>query len=183
MWREWFSWLDFPTPFPHLLALPYGHTISSTTSLSTNGTENVLGAGLRICKVAVGRGWDVVSISRSGEPVWSSVTSSPQRPPWSSSVSWQKADMLRPATYRSMLKDADAVVHSMGILLEADYKGVLTGKESIWSGLSRAFSATKAGSQNPLERKEGEALEPQEKDGQLTYELMNRDTGVMLFMD
>lgn len=87
--------------------------------------------------------------------------------------------MLRPATYKSMLKDADAVVHSMGILLEADYKGVITGKESIWSGLSRAFSATKAGSQNPLERKEGEALVPQEKDGQLTYELMNRDTGII----
>ncbi len=76
-----------------------------------------------------------------------------------------------------MLNDADAVVHSMGILLEADYKGVITGKESPWSGLSRAFSATKGGSQNPLDRKEGEALEPQEKDGQLTYELMNRDSG------
>ena len=76
-----------------------------------------------------------------------------------------------------MLKDADAVIHSMGILLEADYKGVLTGKESIWAGLSRAFSATKGGSQNPLERKEGEELRPQEKDGQLTYELMNRDSG------
>lgn len=80
-----------------------------------------------------------------------------------------------------MLNDADAVVHSMGILLEADYKGVLAGKESIWGGLSRAFSASKGGSQNPLERKEGEALEPQEKDGQLTYELMNRDSGMELF--
>lgn len=65
----------------------------------------------------------------------------------------------------------------MGILLEADYKGVLTGKESIWGGLSRAFSAKKGGSQNPLERKEGEELRPQEEDGQLTYELMNRDSG------
>ena len=65
----------------------------------------------------------------------------------------------------------------MGILLEADYKGVLTGKESIVSGLQRAFSATKQGSQNPLERKEGEGLDSQEKDGQITYELMNRDSG------
>jgi len=71
----------------------------------------------------------------------------------------------------------------MGILLEADYKGVVTGKESIWSGLSRAFSATKRGSQNPLERMEGEALEPQEKDGQLTYELMNRDSGMHMSSD
>lgn len=183
VWRERFPRLGLPASPISPPRSPHEHIISSTTILSTNGTENVLGAGSRICKVAIGRGWDVVSISRSGEPVWSSVTSSPQRPPWSSSVSWQKADILRPATYRSMLKDADAVVHSMGILLEADYKGVLTGKESIWSGLSRAFSTTKAGSQNPLERKEGEALEPQEKDGQLTYELMNRDTGVTLVMD
>ena len=66
----------------------------------------------------------------------------------------------------------------MGILLEADYKGVIQGKESIWSGLSRAFSAIKMGSQNPLERKPGEDLQPQEIDGQLTYELMNRDSGL-----
>ncbi|KAI4174253.1 MAG: hypothetical protein Q9188_005867 [Gyalolechia gomerana] len=136
--------------------------------------------GTRICKVAVGRGWDVTSISRSGEPTWSSVTSSPTAPPWSTSVSWQKADILKPATYTTFLKDADAVVHSMGILLEADYKGVLTGKESIWNGLSRAFSASKGGSQNPLEREEGEELRPQEKDGQLTYELMNRDSAITL---
>lgn len=72
----------------------------------------------------------------------------------------------------------------MGILLEADYKGVLTGKESIWNGLSRAFSASKGGSQNPLEREEGEELRPQEKDGQLTYELMNRDSGMpVLFLN
>ncbi|MCJ1486517.1 hypothetical protein MMC06_006694 [Schaereria dolodes] len=128
----------------------------------------------------VARGWDVTSISRSGEPSWSSVTSSPDPPPWSTSVSWQKADILKPATYNPMLNEADAVVHSMGILLEADYKGVLTGKESIYSGLTRAFSATKGGSQNPLERKEGEELKPQEKDGQLTYELMNRDSAITL---
>ncbi|KAL9135269.1 MAG: hypothetical protein Q9175_003537 [Cornicularia normoerica] len=136
--------------------------------------------GSRICKVAVGRGWDVTSISRSGEPTWSAITSSPYAPPWSTSVKWQKADILKPETYKPMLNGADAVVHSMGILLEADYKGVITGKESPWSGLSRAFSATKGGSQNPLERKEGEALEPQEKDGQLTYELMNRDSAITL---
>ncbi|KAL9118503.1 MAG: hypothetical protein Q9187_004950 [Circinaria calcarea] len=136
--------------------------------------------GSRICKSAVARGWDVTSISRSGEPAWSSVSSSSDPPPWSTSVSWQKADLLKPATYKPMLKDADAVVHSMGILLEADYKRVLTGKESIWGGLSRAFSATKKGSQNPLERKEGEELKSQENDGQLTYELMNRDSAITL---
>jgi len=75
------------------------------------------------------------------------------------------------------LKGADAVVHSMGVLLEADYKGVLQGKEPIMSGLSKAFSSTKKGSTNPLDRKPGEDIEPLEEGGQITYELMNRDSG------
>ncbi|MCJ1311730.1 hypothetical protein MMC25_005403 [Agyrium rufum] len=136
--------------------------------------------GSRICKSAVARGWEVISISRSGEPTWSAVTSSPDPPSWSKSVSWEKADILKPTTYKPMLKESDAVVHSMGILLEADYKGVLSGKESPWKGLQRAFSATKGGSQNPLERKEGEDLKPQEADGQITYELINRDSAITL---
>lgn len=71
----------------------------------------------------------------------------------------------------------------MGILLEADYKGVISGRESPIKGLQRAFSNTKAGTQNPLARKQGEKLEPQEKDGQLTYEVMNRDTGKIFSLE
>lgn len=85
--------------------------------------------------------------------------------------------MLNPESYKRYLNGANAVVHSMGILLEADYKGVVQGKEPIVSGLQRAFSSSKLGSQNPLQRREGEALEPKEGDRQLTYELMNRDSG------
>ena len=65
----------------------------------------------------------------------------------------------------------------MGILLEADYKGLLQGKEPIVSGLKKVFSSARSGSQNPLEQKEGEELKPQENGGKLTYELMNRDSG------
>lgn len=69
----------------------------------------------------------------------------------------------------------------MGILLEADYKGVLSGKEGILSGLSRAFSSSKAGSSNnPLDRQPGSELGKGEKDGQITYELMNRDSAIAL---
>ncbi|EKG15223.1 hypothetical protein MPH_07557 [Macrophomina phaseolina MS6] len=117
---------------------------------------------------------------RSGEPTWSSVSASPDRPSWASSVQWHRANVLNPDEYQQHLDGADAVVHSMGILLEADYKGVLQGRESPLKGLSRAFSASKQGSQNPLERKPGEELRPQEKDGQLTYELMNRDSAILL---
>jgi hypothetical protein len=69
----------------------------------------------------------------------------------------------------------------MGILLEADYKGVLTGKESPIAGLQRAFSTVKMGSAtNPLDREPGGDLGKGEKDGQLTYELMNRDSAIAL---
>jgi hypothetical protein len=95
-------------------------------------------------------------------------------------VQWHKADILKPTTYTDTLAGADAVVHSMGILLEADYKGVLQGKEPVWAGLQRAFSPTKQGSRNPLEEKEGSEAEPLERDGQVTYELMNRDSGLSL---
>ncbi|SMQ48899.1 unnamed protein product [Zymoseptoria tritici ST99CH_3D7] len=137
--------------------------------------------GSRICKAAVARDWDVVSISRSGEPNWPSVSAHQTAPAWSKSVQWRKANILQPETYKSDLDGANAVVHSMGILLEADYKGVLTGKESPIAGLRRAFSATKAGGKtNPMDRKPGQAIEPGEKDGQITYELMNRDSAIAL---
>ncbi|KAJ5836071.1 hypothetical protein N7447_002097 [Penicillium robsamsonii] len=117
---------------------------------------------------------------RSGEPRWETVTDSRERPSWAGSVEWAKADILKPESYKSHLNGASAVVHTMGILLEADYKGVVQGREPIFSGLQRAFSTSKLGSQNPLTRQAGEALEPKEKDGQLTYELMNRDSAIAL---
>lgn len=89
--------------------------------------------------------------------------------------------MLKPESYKPFLTGATAVVHSMGILLEADYKGVVQGREPLISGLQRVFCSSKLGSQNPLQRREGEPLQPKERDGQLTYELMNRDSGSYIY--
>ncbi|KAK0345369.1 hypothetical protein LTR91_016074 [Friedmanniomyces endolithicus] len=137
--------------------------------------------GSRICKAAVARDWDVTSISRSGEPNWPSISAHQTAPAWSKSVTWRAANILHPETYKDDLTGADAVVHSMGILLEADYKGVLTGQESPIAGLRRAFSpAKKGGNINPLDRKGGEAIEPGEIGGEITYELMNRDSAITL---
>ncbi|KAJ6128434.1 hypothetical protein N7471_009651 [Penicillium samsonianum] len=149
-----------------------------TKRLVVAGGSGFLGS--RICKAATARGWIVTSLSRSGEPRWETVTDSRERPSWAGSVEWAKADILKPESYKPHLNGASAVVHSMGILLEADYKGVVQGREPILSGLQRAFSTSKLGSQNPLTRQEGEALEPKEKDRQLTYELMNRDSAIAL---
>ncbi|ORY69532.1 NAD dependent epimerase/dehydratase [Pseudomassariella vexata] len=137
--------------------------------------------GSRICKFAVSRGWDVTSISRSGEPQWQNVTASAAPPPWARKVTWERADIMRPTTYISLLKGADFVIHSMGILLEADYKGVLQGRESPISGLKKAFSGAQQPG-NPLERdvKESEDIRPSETKEQFTYENMNRDSAIML---
>ncbi|OTB20543.1 hypothetical protein K445DRAFT_52067 [Daldinia sp. EC12] len=139
--------------------------------------------GSRICKYAVSRGWDVTSISRSGEPKWNTVTASDKPPQWASKVTWERADILRPVTYAPLLKGADYVVHSLGILLEADYKGVLRGQESPIQGLRKAFSATPRPG-NPLERKvpdgSDQDIRPPETKDQLTYENMNRDSAIML---
>ncbi|KAI1744043.1 NAD(P)-binding protein [Xylaria scruposa] len=155
--------------------------MSAAKRLVVCGGNGFLGS--RICKNAVQRGWDVTSISRSGAPKWDAVTSSATPPSWSHKVTWERGDILRPATYAPLLKGADFVVHSMGILLEADYKGVLRGQESPISGLRKAFtSAPQPG--NPLQRgvKEGSDVDirPPETREQLTYENMNRDSAIML---
>ncbi|MCJ1280185.1 hypothetical protein MMC21_008012 [Puttea exsequens] len=141
--------------------------------------------GSRICRAAHARGWTVVSLSRRGPPHWPSISSSPTAPPWSTAVSWHSANILNPSTYNSathdLLADADAVVHTLGILLEADYKGVLTGRESVWGGLRRAFSQSKQGGRLAEKGEgEGEEMVPGEEDGQVTYELINRDSAILL---
>ncbi|KAJ5653163.1 hypothetical protein N7490_000166 [Penicillium lividum] len=150
----------------------------ATKRLVVAGGSGFLGS--RICKSAAARGWSVTSLSRSGEPRWDTVTGSATRPSWASSIEWAKADLLNPESYKPFLSGATGVVHSMGILLEADYKGVVQGREPIIGGLQRAFSSSKLGSQDLSTRKEGEALKPKERDGQLTYELMNRDSAIAL---
>ncbi|KAL2213534.1 NAD dependent epimerase/dehydratase family protein [Sarocladium strictum] len=136
--------------------------------------------GSRICKYAVARGWDVTSISRSGEPQWENVSASPSPPSWARKVSWERGDILSPSTYAPLLSGADYVVHSMGILLEADYKGVVSGKESPIAGLQKAFAPTKDRGIDPLKTKSGEDIKPSNPNDQFSYEVMNRDSAIAL---
>ncbi|KAG7290633.1 hypothetical protein NEMBOFW57_000636 [Staphylotrichum longicolle] len=159
--------------------------MSATKRIVVFGGNGFLGS--RICRAAVARNWDVTSVSRSGTPHWSSVTSSPSPPSWSHKVSWERGDIFRPAQWTPLLHNADYVVHSLGILLEADYKGVISGRESPISGLKKAFSPSHAGahSPNPLERVREQGarepgIEPPSSPAQLTYEMMNRDSAILL---
>lgn len=68
----------------------------------------------------------------------------------------------------------------MGILLEADYKGLVSGKESPLTGLRNMFASSTGRGVNPLERKSGEDIKPSDPKQQLSYEVMNRDSAVAL---
>ena len=119
--------------------------------------------GSRICKFGVQRGWEVTSISRSGEPRWEAVTGVRTAPSWARRVSWERANIFQPATYAPLFRGANYAVHSLGILLEADYKGILSGKESPLAGIKKVL---------------GGAPGSLAKDG-LTYERMNRDSAIL----
>ena len=108
--------------------------------------------------------------SRHGEPSWNTSASTSTQPPprWAKSVEWAKADLLEPGSYSHFLKDATAVVHTMGILLEADYKGIVRGKESPITGLQKIF-----GCQQRSAAEQKAALDNK----QITYGTMNRDSG------
>lgn len=88
--------------------------------------------------------------------------------------------MLRPATYAPLLKQANCVVHSMGILLEADYKSLVSGKESPVTSLRNMFAPSTGRGVNPLEKKSGEDMKPSEARQQFSYEVMNRDSAIAL---
>ncbi|KAL5598877.1 hypothetical protein BROUX41_003802 [Berkeleyomyces rouxiae] len=133
--------------------------------------------GSRICKFAVARGWDVMSISRSGQPRWDAVSASATAPAWARKVSWERANLLDATTYRALLSNSDYVVHSMGILLETDYKGLVRGTSGVISGLrGLLLGSSGPGSANPLAK----GAAPSASAAQPTYESMNRDSAVTL---
>ncbi|KAF9306429.1 hypothetical protein BGZ74_005974 [Mortierella antarctica] len=126
------------------------------------------GVGLQVCKQAVARGWDVVSLSRRGQPVITDATDRSAPSGWIQKVNWSKGDSLDPSTYKDAITGADAVVHTVGILLEDDYKDVLHSQsfEDLTKNVQSAIRV-----QNPLDTNKAP------KSG-LTYEKINRDTAL-----
>ncbi|KAF3906345.1 hypothetical protein ABW20_dc0103973 [Dactylellina cionopaga] len=142
--------------------------------------------GSKICQAALLKNWKVISVSRSGEPDWKTSGQNGRRPEWADRVTWVSADIFEPATYKSHLASANAVVHSMGLLLEADYKGALSGKENPISGLRKAFQSSGTAwpkSANPLDKVPSDDSASGSNGGdvnrQLTYERLNRDSALI----
>jgi hypothetical protein len=100
------------------------------------------------------------------------MTPAGHRPAWSSSknITWKAADAFDPSTYSDVAKSCDAIVHTMGILLESQYKGAGGGSMmQIWQGLKSGWGMGE--SSNPLK-------EDKPSSSKLTYEKMNRDAAL-----
>ncbi|KAF8509254.1 NAD(P)-binding protein [Gautieria morchelliformis] len=125
--------------------------------------------GSTVCRAALGRGWEVASISSSGTPFR---TPKGHKPGWAAHVSWHTASALSPNTYRTLLRGRTAVVHTVGTLLEiARYKEAVRATDV--GGLARAVGGVLAGGEgrNPLKRG-ASTRHP------ASYETINRDTAL-----
>ncbi|KAL1924798.1 uncharacterized protein VTP21DRAFT_4452 [Calcarisporiella thermophila] len=150
--------------------------------------------GYEVCRVAALRGLDVISLSRSGEP---SIHRRNSRPMWAEKVQWEKADALDPPSYRSFLQECSGIVHTVGILLEADYKGIVrsTNMEELAEGVRSLFdggasanpmkkrrTVEKASASNEVNHEQHRSAEQggkyQAKAHDYTYETMNRDSAI-----
>ncbi|KAI5297374.1 hypothetical protein KEM56_004868, partial [Ascosphaera pollenicola] len=103
---------------------------------------------------------------RTGEPDWRTLFHESSRPRWAKHVEWAKADILKPGSYKEFLTEKDAVVHSMGILLEANYKGLVSGREGAF-GIMRKMLKTKSDVASP-------------ENASVTYGVINRDSAIFL---
>ncbi|KAI8384923.1 uncharacterized protein BYT42DRAFT_612588 [Radiomyces spectabilis] len=128
--------------------------------------------GLSICKAAALKGWDIVSLSRKGKPT--SISS--QNAPWADKVTWETGDALEPESYKHLLPGVTSVVHSVGILLEQDYKHVAQS-QSLCGVLSGAAGVV---AEMTGMKDRGNPLDPNQENHQMTYERMNRDTAIEL---
>ena len=79
-------------------------------------------------------------------------------------VKWHAASALEPESYKSLLDNKTAVVHTLGMLLEGGYKDAVKNNQAM--GLLSSLANNFSSSRNPLASKEG---------GE--YELINRDAG------
>ncbi|KAG0306957.1 hypothetical protein BGZ98_001379 [Dissophora globulifera] len=128
------------------------------------------GVGFQVCKAAVARGWDVTSLSRRGNPTLTEYNRNDIVAPqgWAHKVKWVKGDSLDPSSYKDEIAGTNAVVHTVGLLLESNYKEIIHS-QSINDLTKNVQSAIQG--QNPLEAGKSSKSGP-------TYESMNRDTAL-----
>lgn len=118
--------------------------------------------GKRICQAGIESGFKTTSLSRSGKPP--KITDH-RDAFWINQVNWKSADIFKPETYKDELKDAQSVVHSIGILLEnQNYKKSINSNSSVLSEFSNLVKPS-----NPLKKSSLDS-----------YEAINRDSAILL---
>jgi len=120
--------------------------------------------GSAVCRTALARGWEVTSLSRSGQPFKSSKGHSPA---WTKRVNWLTGSASDPSTYASILPTCTALVHTIGILLESDYKS--GDPRDLLRGLLNGPLSWFSGGRNPLDETEK------------SYENVNRDSALKTY--
>ncbi|KDE06709.1 hypothetical protein MVLG_03055 [Microbotryum lychnidis-dioicae p1A1 Lamole] len=121
--------------------------------------------GSAVAKAAVARGWNVVSLSRSGNPF---VTPAGHEPAWASKVEWRAGTPFDPSTYASLLPSCTAVVSTLGTLLETNYKE--NGQANPFGVLRGVVDNVLGSRGNPLAKSANER----------SYERINRDAAVIM---
>lgn len=123
-----------PMGAPRQLTLRVNNAARDTAgSGGTKGKLLVLGGtgfiGSKICERALSSGYDVVSISRRGDP-----PGDPHRYPdgvWNR-VDWRKGDCVQPDTIATVLGEGGfvACIHAVGMLLASDINALASGSGS-----------------------------------------------------
>ncbi|KAK8845366.1 hypothetical protein IAR55_006079 [Kwoniella newhampshirensis] len=133
--------------------------------------------GSAICRLAVGKGWDVSSMSSSGKPY---ATPAGHTPAWVPQVKWHAASAFSPDSYSSLIQESTAVVHTLGILLEdAGYKQSVKSGDVL--GLVKSFASSLGGgggNGNPLKSERNGNPLKSEEERRRGYEGMNRDSAL-----
>lgn len=96
--------------------------------------------GTEICRVAVQNGHEVAAFGRTGRPALT-----PAQHPWTQEVEWRAADVFEPDTWRDLLENADAVVHSVATIQEKPEHNVTFDRVNAESVLLAADEAVEAG--------------------------------------
>ncbi|KAM6500475.1 mitochondrial protein [Amanita muscaria] len=136
--------------------------------------------GSAVCKTALARGMQVVSVSSSGQPFQ---TTKGHRPDWTNEVEWHKGDALKPETFARLFPEVGGVVHTLGTVLESREEGERPGyKESLKGGdlvslvghiVTSALGSGDGPGSNPLAKRR---LGGEPRKG--SYETLNRDAAL-----
>ncbi|KAF8820045.1 hypothetical protein IE077_003642 [Cardiosporidium cionae] len=86
--------------------------------------------GAQICRKAVQKGLEVVSLSRHGPPKRFLDTI------WAQQVEWKQADALSEEIYPPLLENCAGIVHSIGALFENNLNRFVSGSSSTTDGRS-----------------------------------------------